>query len=243
MKSKRKIFLAKLLGFMAIGALIGAISSFVLKEEIIFLVGETVKNTILSNSFLIFIICTFSYQAICLILYFRGKAKIEKELENDDIINDNSLSIGLSLSNVGFMFSLASFMVLASYTFSQFPSRTSMIQLSLGGVLLIISVVTYSFYQQVLVNLIKSYDPSKYDDVLDFQFNKKWVETSDEREKYEIYKAGFKAYRAMTTASFISLFLIGFSYMISGIGLLALLISLVIYSIGTAVYTLEILNK
>lgn len=243
MKSKRKIFLVKLIGIMAVGALIGSISSFLLKGEIILSVGETVKNLVLSNSFLIFIICTLFYKVICLILYFRGKSKIEKDLENDDIINDNSLSIGLSLSNVGFMFSIASFMVLASYTFSQMPSRSSMIQLVLGGVLLLISAVTYSFYQQAVVNIIKSYNPSKYDDVLDFQFNKKWVETSDEREKYDIYKAGFKAYRAMSTASFISLFLIGFSYMISGIGLLALLISLVIYSIGTAVYTLEILNK
>lgn len=243
MKSKRKIFLVKLIGIMAVGALIGSISSFLLKGEIILSVGETVKNLVLSNSFLIFIICTLFYKVICLILYFRGKSKIEKDLENDDIINDNSLSIGLSLSNVGFMFSIASFMVLASYTFSQMPSRSSMIQLVLGGVLLLISAVTYSFYQQAVVNIIKSYNPSKYDDVLDFQFNKKWVETSDEREKYDIYKAGFKAYRAMSTASFISLFLIGFSYMISGVGLLALLISLIIYSVGTAVYTLQILNK
>lgn len=243
MKSKRKIFLVKLIGIMAVGALIGSISSFLLKGEIILSVGETVKNLVLSNSFLIFIICTLFYKVICLILYFRGKSKIEKDLENDDIINDNSLSIGLSLSNVGFMFSIASFMVLASYTFSQMPSRSSMIQLVLGGVLLLISAITYSFYQQAVVNIIKSYNPSKYDDVLDFQFNKKWVETSDEREKYDIYKAGFKAYRAMSTASFISLFLIGFSYMISGVGLLALLISLIIYSVGTAVYTLQILNK
>lgn len=243
MKSKRKIFLVKLIGIMAVGALIGSISSFLLKGEIILSVGETVKNLVLFNSFLIFIICTLFYKVICLILYFRGKSKIEKDLENDDIINDNSLSIGLSLSNVGFMFSIASFMVLASYTFSQMPSRSSMIQLVLGGVLLLISAVTYSFYQQAVVNIIKSYNPSKYDDVLDFQFNKKWVETSDEREKYDIYKAGFKAYRAMSTASFISLFLIGFSYMISGVGLLALLISLIIYSVGTAVYTLQILNK
>lgn len=243
MKSKRKIFLVKLIGIMAVGALIGSISSFLLKGEIILSVGQTVKNLVLSNSFLIFIICTLFYKVICLILYFRGKSKIEKDLENDDIINDNSLSIGLSLSNVGFMFSIASFMVLASYTFSQMPSRSSMIQLVLGGVLLLISAVTYSFYQQAVVNIIKSYNPSKYDDVLDFQFNKKWVETSDEREKYDIYKAGFKAYRAMSTASFISLFLIGFSYMISGVGLLALLISLIIYSVGTAVYTLQILNK
>lgn len=244
MKSKRKTFLAKLLGIMGIGAIIGALSNFVLKEDTILFLGEAVKNTIISNSFLIFITCTLAYQIICLILFIRGKSKIEKQLANDEeIINDNALSIGLSLSNVGFMFSLSSFMVLASYIFSQVPSRNAMIQISLGGVLLIISVVTYSIYQQSLVTFIKSYNPPKYDDVLDLQFNKKWVESSDEREKYEIYKAGFKAYKAMSIGSFVALFLIGFSYMITGVGLLALLISLVIYSLGTAVYTIEALKN
>ena len=48
--------------------------------------------------------------------------------------------------------------------------------------------------QKKIVDFIKSYSPEKRGNVFDLAFNKDWIDSSDEREKFEIYKAGYKSY-------------------------------------------------
>ena len=75
------------------------------------------------------------------------------------------------------------------------------------------------------------------------KFNKKWIETCDEREQFEIYKAGYKAYKSMVT----TLLLLGLVLVIVmvevNIGIYHILLLLLIYLVGIIAYTRESLRE
>ena len=53
--------------------------------------------------------------------------------------------------------------------------------------------------------LIKKVEPNRKADTLDFRFNKKFIEESDEMKKAEYYKKGYRGYRAIILTNFIML--------------------------------------
>lgn len=69
--------------------------------------------------------------------------------------------------------------------------------------------------QQLSVDLIKTMNPGKKGSAFDLRFQKKWEESCDEMEKFQIYKASYKAYKTGSMACviiFVSLLLLSFFF-------------------------------
>lgn len=75
-----------------------------------------------------------------------------------------------------------------------FLNGTNISQILITIIIFISAPVVFVLIQKYIVDFIKSYSPEKRGNVLELAFNKNWIDSSDEREKFEIYKAGYRSY-------------------------------------------------
>lgn len=61
---------------------------------------------------------------------------------------------------------------------------------------LILSMASCIAIQRWVINAVKEQNPEKQGSVFQLNFNKVWIKSCDEAELSQIYRAGFKAYRA-----------------------------------------------
>lgn len=140
---------------------------------------------------------------LILILCFYGKARRlyrswDGENEESFIRMELLLSYALMTSSIGnlcgyFFFTLGCYVTPVKET----ASSDGMVHFGivLLGMLVILTIMSIS--QQKIVNFEKELNPEKHGSVYDIKFNKRWLETCDEAERYVIYKAAYKAYRVM----------------------------------------------
>lgn len=62
---------------------------------------------------------------------------------------------------------------------------------------MIYAIASTCIAQQKIVNFDKELNPEKKGSVYDINFNSKWMESSDEAERFLIYKAAYRAFRVM----------------------------------------------
>lgn len=102
--------------------------------------------------------------------------------------------------------------------------------------LIIISIVSFALISSSVIELAKKINPEKKGDALDVKFQKEWIDSCDEAEKMNIYKAGFKAYNVanyVCTALWVLIALPGMTF---DIGVLPLIIVTVIWLTLTLTY-------
>lgn len=145
-----------------------------------------------NNSYFIFIFSAIISILIWLIFYYIGKKKVKNQLDNQtEIIEDDLLSLTLTLCNIRL------FLVLTTggiFVTKDFLNGTNISQILITIIIFISAPVVFVLIQKYIVDFIKSYSPEKRGNVLELAFNKNWIDSSDEREKFEIYKAGYKSY-------------------------------------------------
>lgn len=59
------------------------------------------------------------------------------------------------------------------------------------------AMVVIVFFQKEIINFTKEINPEKHGSVYDARFQKKWLESCDELERLQAYKACYKAYNAV----------------------------------------------
>lgn len=64
---------------------------------------------------------------------------------------------------------------------------------------MILSLAWVVLIQQKIVDLEKQINPEKKGSVYDVKFNKKWMDSCDEREQFLIYKSAYQAYKTTST--------------------------------------------
>ena len=64
---------------------------------------------------------------------------------------------------------------------------------------MLLSLFWTAVLQQKLVDLEKQINPEKQGSVYDIKFNKKWMDSCDEREQLIIYKSAYQSYRFTST--------------------------------------------
>lgn len=77
------------------------------------------------------------------------------------------------------------------------PTQILIMTLTVTTVL-VAGTLTIIKTQQKIIDLLKVMNPEKQGSIYDFKFNKKWEESSDEAELMKTYRAGYKAYKAVT---------------------------------------------
>lgn len=99
----------------------------------------------------------------------------------------------------------------------------------------VISVV----FQKKIINLEKEINPEKQGSVYDVKFKKIWLESCDEAEKFQIYKASYKSFQ-VTGRAYVVVWLFCFVGMTAwNFGILPMTIVLILWAVAAISYSLE----
>ena len=204
------------------GLFVGVFSGMLFENIALTDLGESIKFFLIKNVFVLVLLVMIISILISYIFYRRSKIEIEKGLDTEDPIPTKYTNISLIVREVSIfiIFSLASFwaMSMGPYSANSWIDLKEMVILigSFIVYLILISVIFQKNYE-----LIQKIEPNRKVDTLDFKFNKKFIEESDEMTKSEYYKKGYKGYQALMLANFIILVVLaGLSYY-TDVGVLA----------------------
>ena len=184
------------------GLLVGAFSGWILENIALNDLGEVIKFFLIKNVYKIVLTVIIMSILIAFDLYKKSKVEIEKGLQGEDPIQTKYTNYSLMVRDISMflIFGLASMWAMAIEK-SWLNLRESVILIgALIAYIILISVIFQKNYE-----LIKKVEPNRKADTLDFKFNKKFIEESDEMTKARYYKKGYKGYRAIILTNFIML--------------------------------------
>lgn len=182
------------------GLLVGALSGWILENIALSDFGEVIKFFLIKNVFKIVLIVIIMSILIAFALYKKSKVEIEKGLQGEDPIQTKYTNYSLMVREIStfLIFGLASMWAMAMEK-SWLNLGESVVLIGL----LIAYIILTSVIFQKNYELIKKVEPNRKADTLDFKFNKKFIEESDEMSKARYYKKGYRGYRAMIFTNFI----------------------------------------
>lgn len=184
------------------GLLVGALSGWILENIALSDFGELIKFFLIKNVFKIVLIVIIMSILIAFALYKKSKVEIEKGLQGEDPIQTKYTNYSLMVREVStfLIFGLASMWAMAMEK-SWLNLGESVVLIGL----LIAYIILTSVIFQKNYELIKKVEPNRKADTLNFKFNKKFIEESDEMTKARYYKKGYIGYRAIIFTNFIML--------------------------------------
>lgn len=202
---------------------------------------EVFDGILVKNAYVISVVAILVLGLGSWVLFFLGKKKVKSQLARDEeIIDDTLISISAAIKS--------STAIISLFLYFNFVRAIYIYDLSIEKFLLVTGLYLANTFcsallEKKIIDFLKSYNPNIYDRVLDLKFNAKYVDSVDEREKLEIYKAGYKAYRLMS--NLLIFFLLAgviISFEIKGTGAYPLALTIVLIA-GIISYTLEALKR
>lgn len=179
---------------MVISAFIGGLlgGSIVYGEVAINKSLISFQNFMITNNLLIQAILLGLCAILILILYFSAKLKVKKLEENNDVLFDQ---IDRQL---GFLFPLISVSMISGFCLFGITVTGFMNEFKLVGLLIFLANMGFTLIMTVLsLKLTKTLYPEKKGNPLDFNFDKEWLKSCDEAEKFVIFKASYRCYQLM----------------------------------------------
>lgn len=194
----KKKFVTLIIG----GLLVGALSGWIFENIALNELGETIKFFLIKNVFTIAFTVIIISLIIAYAFYRKSKKEIEKGLKGENPVPTKYTNYSLMVRDISIflIFGLASMWAMAMEK-SWLNLRESVIFI---GALIIYIILTSVIFQKNY-ELIKKVEPNRKADTLDFKFNKKFIEESDEMVKARYYKKGYRGYRAIILTNFIML--------------------------------------
>ncbi|MDO5028684.1 MAG: DUF3169 family protein [Bacillota bacterium] len=202
---------------------------------------QGLENWLFENSYALFLIGTVGLSLLTWALYVIGKGQVQKQLKEDaEIIDDNLLGLALAINSTIIVLGVVFFINHFRYILAN--------DIGLGpvvGVLLVYfgTMIISLAFPKLSLEFMKTYNPEIYDDVYDLDFQKKYVDSVDEREKLEIYKAGYRAFKAMLSLVLFFLFLAVIILLNTNGSILYTIVLAIIIIVGIVAYTLEAMKK
>lgn len=99
------------------------------------------------------------------------------------------------------------------------------------------------FLQQRLVDLTKKMNPEKRGSVYDTKFQKKWMESCDEAEQMQVYRAAFSAHQAVTVTGLVLWVVLLVSGLSFGTGTLAPTAVLILMGVQQVTYCVSCIRQ
>lgn len=200
-----------------IGGLIGGSITF--GEDAIIQSLINFQNFMVINNLLIQAILLGFCALVILVLYFSAKLKLKRLKENDDILFDQIDH------QLGFLIPFISVTMIFGFCLFGVTVTNSMEDFKLLGLIIFLVNMAFTLIMTILtIKLTKVLYPDKKGNPLDFNFDKEWLKSCDEAEKFVIYKASYRCYQLM-------------NFVYSGVVTLCLLISIAV-NIGIFPYLL-----
>lgn len=244
MKNKKnsniKFILAVIL-LMLIGGIAGGLGAKVSLGAKAYDLIEAFEAALVKNAMVIFLIVILGLILGSWILFFSGKKKVQDQLTRDDeLIDDGLIGFASAINSTIIIIGVVLYLNFVRSVFSYDLEAEKFILVT--GVYFL-SVFGSALHEKKVLDFLKTYNPNLYANSLDLKFNGKYLDSVDEREKFEIYKAGYKAYKLMFNLLFFFLLAgIIISFDTDGSGIFSLVIAVVLVA-GIISYTLEALKK
>lgn len=175
------------------GGILGA--SLSMGEEVITGFFKSLESFILTNNLIIQSVILGVAAFIIIILYFIVKKRLSDFKEDDEAFFDSvdrQLNFLLPFISVDMIFSFC-FFGISIISFAEAFNIWALL-IFLANMAFTLFMITKS------IKLTKILYPEKKGNPLDFNFDKVWIESCDEAEKYVIYKAAYKCYQYMNYA-------------------------------------------
>ena len=199
--NKKKFF-----KIMVIGIALGIILRVYLTANLLNSLAISIRSFFLESAFhLVFM--SIGLSLIVSYMFYRKSYKIvNKGLETDDLIETKYTNYSLLARDIGIVLTFMNFTILMLATNLEGGVNSNNV-IQLIAVVLIFFVFIFISSQILDKNykLIQEIEPNRKADTLDFNFNKKFIEESDERSKLDYYKKGYNGYQKMIIANFIML--------------------------------------
>jgi len=136
---------------------------------------------------------------IAFILYNKSRKAYEAWDEEDEEVMDKidrNLSLAVIVPNVALIFSY----VATSIGLGQLPVFFEEGKYAIAKSIILIGGLLFSLIMALIinnkvVNFQKEMNPEKKGNIFDYNFQKKWMESSDEAEKLVTYKCGYAGYK------------------------------------------------
>lgn len=204
------------------GLLVGAFSGMLFENIGLTELGESIKIFLIKNVFIIVLSVMIISILISYGFYRKSKIVIEKGLESEDPIPTKYTNISLMVRDISIfiIFGLGSMWGMAMGVYSP-ESWINLREMVILIASLIVYIILISVIFQRNYALIQKIEPNRKTDTLDFKFNKKFIEESDEMKKSEYYEKGYKGYQAIILANFIMLVILGGLSYHTDVGILA----------------------
>lgn len=174
-----------------IGGLLGG--SITLGEDVIIQSLINFQNFMRINNLLIQATILGIGAILVLILFFSAKLKLKQLEENNDLLFDQ---IDRQL---GFLFPFISVVMITGFCLFGITVTSSLEGgFNILGLIIFLVNTAFTLTMTVLtVKLSKVLYPEKRGNPLDFNFDKEWLKSCDEAEKFVIYKASYRCYQLM----------------------------------------------
>lgn len=180
---------------MVIAAFIGGLlgGSITYGEDAIIQSLINFQNFMIYNNLLIQSSILGLCALIILILYFFARLKLKHLEENDDLLFDqidHQLGFLIPFISVTMIFGFCLFGVTVTNSLEG--------EFNILGLIIFLVNTAFTLTMTVLtIKLSKVLYPEKKGNTLDFNFDKEWLKSSDEAEKFVIYKASYRCYQLM----------------------------------------------
>lgn len=203
-REDKKAF-GKMMLFVIAGAVVGFFMGFfsVFSEGMMSMIAEKCMQVVT----VIAPYGNFFFSTIMIIAYMvwmrKGRKLYEAwDGEDEDVIEkvESKIEKALALTSVNMIF-VFFFFGLGVYVseYGKLARNESLICIAINMLGLIYGMIVTVVLQKNLVNFTKEINPEKHGSVYDTGFQKKWLESCDESEQLQTYRAG---YCAMQTGSF-----------------------------------------
>lgn len=239
MKSKFKNILI-LIGIGFIGGIFGFMSSRNSLGLLIYDFIIDLDKALYKNGFNALVISILSLSAAAWILYFLGKAQVKRSLKNEEgYVKDFLLGISMVITACIAIFGIIFF---ANFMRSISEDYITNKIFGIALAVFIIGVLQTLVLNQLIVGFIKTYNPEKYENTLDIKFGEKYMDSLDEREQLEAYRAGFKTYKALTYIIFFLVLITGLVSMETNANVIPMFLFGILFAIGMIIYIYNVID-
>ena len=183
-----------------VGVLFGHISSQDKSRDAFKALADILKNNSIYAVLPIYAIGSVAVSIVQTVMLKKckafGKAMDEDDDESYEKLNE-MLEKPLNTSNILTIIMCVLFaIVVESALFIDSISKTARMVICIGSSVLFIGVYIYQFIIiRSVIEYYKTLNPEKKGDILDMNFQSRWLSSFDESEKYTAYRCGFNAYK------------------------------------------------
>lgn len=189
-----------------VAGVIGGVCSIIFEDSNGFFSDFAEKFTAIINSesYYAGLVVSIIATMIAFVLYHQSrKAYAAWDEEDEEVMDriDRKLSLAVIVPNVALIFTY----IATSIGLGQMPVFFEVGKFAVAKCMILVGGILFSLIMALVinnkvVNFEKEMNPEKKGNIFDYNFQKKWMNSSDEAEKLVTYKCGYAGYKATNSA-------------------------------------------